>query len=315
MNWVDLIRGSGTVLIIMVVAGGVAYVGDRVGHQVGRRRLTLFGIRPRYTSTIVAIGTGMLIAFAVTMIALAASREVRNAFFRMNQITTRIGQLEAQQRDLEAKVNTGELVVPVNSLMTPLYDVIKKGTPVDQRLKQIKAFYRQTVDYINQTWTQRGLRRYTQPAGIDKKLTDEFGGPQVTEASLASDLLLYVTSPQNLYKNDEIHFQLTLIPDVLLVRKGGVIASLVIPAGAHANPELAIDELQQYVANIARSQLHLPPVLSGNVQVVQGYPTLDEMARELQTGSGNYVLTAFAAQDIYPHTGGIPLVVTLTQAK
>ena len=208
MTWVDFVRGSGTVLLIMIVAGGIAYVGDRVGHQVGRRRLTLFGIRPRYTSTIVAIGTGMLIALSVTVVALLASREVRNAFFRMNQITTRIAQLEGQERDLEAKVNTGELIVPVNALMTPFFLEIKQGTPADVRLAQVDRFYRQSVDYLNQTWAQRGLKRYTAPADIDKKLTGEFGGPEVTEASMNSNLLMFVTSPQNLYRNDELHFEL-----------------------------------------------------------------------------------------------------------
>lgn len=315
MTWVDFFRGSGTTLLIMAVAGAIAYVGDRVGHQVGRRRLTLFGIRPRYTSTIVAIGTGMLIALIVTVVALLASREVRTAFFRMNQITTRIAQLEGQERDLEAKVNTGELIVPVNALMTPFFLEIKQGTAVDQRMVRIKRFYRQTVDYLNQTWAQRGLKRYVAPADIDKRLTDEFGSPALTEASLNSNVLFFVTAPQNLYRNDELHFQLSAIDDAELVKKGGVIASLIIPGGAHANPGLAINELQQYVSSIARSQLKLPPFLADNVQVVQLYPALDEMNKQLANGSGNYVLTAFAAQDIYPRTGGIPLVVTLTQAK
>jgi hypothetical protein len=315
MNWVDFVRGSGTTLLIMIVAGAIAYVGDRVGHQVGRRRLTLFGIRPRYTSTIVAIGTGMLIALSVTIVALLASREVRTAFFRMNQITTRISQLETQQRDLEAKVNTGELIVPVNALMTPFFLPIRRGTAVDQRLAEIERFYRQTVDYINQTWTQRGLRRYVVPPGIDKKLTDEFGGPEVTEASLNSNLLMFVTAQQNLYRDDELHFELQLIPDVLLVKRGGAFGSLIIPAGAHANPDLAVGELARYVSSIASSQLKLPPFLAQNVQVEQFFPSLDEMSKQLANGSGNYVLTAFAYKDIYPSTGGIPLVVTLTQAK
>jgi hypothetical protein len=315
VNWVDLVRGGGTTLLIMAVAGAIAYVGDRVGHQVGRRRLTLFGIRPRYTSTIVAIGTGMLIALVVTVVALLASREVRTAFFRMNQITTRIAQLEAQERDLEAKVNTGELIVPVNALMTPFFLEIKQGTPVDQRIAEVKRFYRQTVDYLNQTWPQRGLKRYVPPANIDKTLTDEFGSPEVTAASLDSDLLMYVTAFQNLYRNDDLHFQLQTIRNVELVAKGGEIASVIIPGSAHADPRFAINQLQQYVSSLARSQLKLPPFLSDNVQVLQLYPSLDEMGKQLASGSGNFVLTAFAYQDIYPRTGGIPLVVTLTQAK
>ena len=88
------------VLIIIVMAGAIAYVGDRVGHQVGRKRLTLFGLRPKYTSTIVAVGTGMIIALIVTLGALAASSYVRTAFFRLGTLTGRINELQAQALSL-----------------------------------------------------------------------------------------------------------------------------------------------------------------------------------------------------------------------
>lgn len=316
MNWVDFFRGSGTLLIIMAVAGAIAYVGDRVGHQVGRRRLTLFGIRPRYTSTIVAIGTGMLIALCVTLVALAASREVRTAFFRMNQITTRISQLEAQQQQLEAKVNTGELVVPVNALMTPFFLKIKQNTPVDERIAKIQQFYRDVVEYLDQNQGARGgLRPFTPPADAEKELAQRFSAPEVTAQSMKSDLVMFATAPQNLYRNDAIHFDLRLIPDILLVRKGGPIYSLIIPAGENADPRVAINELQQRVTSVALSELGLPSFLADNVQIVEGYPSLADMEKQLKNGKGNYVLTAFAAENIYPDVGGFPIVVTLTQGK
>ncbi len=312
---VELIRGSGTVLLIMIVAGGIAYVGDRVGHQVGRRRLTLFGIRPRYTSTIVAIGTGMLIAFSVTMVALLASNQVRTAFFRLSSINAQISQLESQREALEAKVNRGELIIPVGALMVPFFEKISKGEPVDERLAVIDKFYRESVAYMNQTWAPRGLKPYVPPGGIKKKLTQEFGSPAITNLSLNSDLLLIVTSPQNLYRDDQLTFDLNVVADTLIVAKGGYIQSLVIPANAHATPALAINELQQYVASVARSELKLAPFLADNVQVVQVYPALPEMQKMLASGKGSYVMTAYAAQDVYPHTGGVPIVVTLVQQK
>ena len=62
-----MLRGTGIVIFIVVLAGVIAYLGDRVGHQVGRKRLTLFNIRPRYTSTIIAVATGMIIALVITL--------------------------------------------------------------------------------------------------------------------------------------------------------------------------------------------------------------------------------------------------------
>jgi len=84
MNFVEIVRGIGNLAFVMVLAGAVAYVGDRVGHQVGRRRLSLYGIRPRYTSTIIAIATGMIIALVVSLAAIFASQQVKTAFFKLN---------------------------------------------------------------------------------------------------------------------------------------------------------------------------------------------------------------------------------------
>ena len=125
VNFVEFVRGIGNVLFVMLIAGGVAYVGDRVGHQVGRKRLSLFGMRPRYTSTIIAIATGMVIALVVTLVAIFASEQVKTAFFKLNSLNQQITELTRRERDLEKKVNTGRLVVQVDALMVPFYRIIR----------------------------------------------------------------------------------------------------------------------------------------------------------------------------------------------
>ena len=51
-----------TLILVMVITGGlIAFIGDRIGTRVGKRRLTLWGLRPRYTSIIITI-LGILIA-------------------------------------------------------------------------------------------------------------------------------------------------------------------------------------------------------------------------------------------------------------
>ncbi|MFN2461933.1 MAG: DUF3084 domain-containing protein, partial [Candidatus Velthaea sp.] len=111
----EFLPGIGLVILITLIAGFVAYIGDRVGHQVGRRRLTLFGLRPKYTSTIVAVGTGMLIALAVTLAALITSQFVRTAFFRLGTLNAQINALQAQAAALQKDVDltrTKQLVLP-----------------------------------------------------------------------------------------------------------------------------------------------------------------------------------------------------------
>src|SRR5579884_3808938 len=111
MNIIDILRGTGIVVIIVIIAGVIAYLGDRVGHQVGRKRLTLFNIRPRYTSTIIAVGTGMLIALVVTLVAIFASNQVKTAFFELNRINSENQKAQARAEELEKKVTTSPVVV------------------------------------------------------------------------------------------------------------------------------------------------------------------------------------------------------------
>src|ERR1700686_5522774 len=103
---VSVLPGILSVFGITIIAGVIAYIGDRVGHQVGRKRLTLFGLRPKYTSTVVAVATGMLIALSVTLAALIGSGYVRTAFFRIGQLNAQINQLQAQAVQQESELNT-----------------------------------------------------------------------------------------------------------------------------------------------------------------------------------------------------------------
>jgi len=141
------------VLIIIVMAGAIAYVGDRVGHQVGRKRLTLFGLRPKYTSTIVAVGTGMIIALIVTLGALAASSYVRTAFFRLGTLTGRINELQAQAMSEEQLTRKGSLSVPRLTLIANTawtFDLAKSDA---EQLDDFGHFFDAVVRIANQQLT------------------------------------------------------------------------------------------------------------------------------------------------------------------
>lgn len=311
MNFVEIVRGIGNLAAVMALAGIVAYVGDRVGHQVGRKRLSLFGIRPRYTSTIIAITTGVVIALVVTLGAIFASQEVKTAFFKLNSINQQISELQAQQRDLEAKVNNGKLVFPVDTLMVPFYRVIDQSTSSSARLETIRDYYFFAVKYVNATYPRLGLRPYAIPPDASKKLNG-LANDLTTAAKLSqANVMLTVTSDQNLFENDQIHFAINVTPDVRFFQKGQVIAQLVIPGKSGANINIALSQLQNYVSITAR-RLHLPPFLSETFQPLELIPSAQQMQARINK-PGTYLLTAFAAEDFYPHIGGIPIIIVLTQ--
>ncbi len=313
MTWVDFIRGLGNVLIIMAVAGAVAYVGDRVGHQVGRRRLTLFGIRPRYTSTIIAVATGVFIALVVTLVAILASQQVKTAFFRISALNSQITQLQRQQQQLEAKVNNGRLVVPTGMLITPFRLILEQTQTPAEREQQLREFYTQAVKYINATYPSLGLKPYTAPRDIDSVLHNFLNEPILQAELSQSNVMLTAISDQNLFENDQFHFSLSAVPDVRTFAKGQLVAQLKIPGGSGASINIALRELQAEVTTDAE-YAHMPPFLATCVQPTELVPNVEQMQAMLER-AGLYYLTAYAADDIYPHTGCISIAIALVPAK
>ena len=55
-------------LLLVPLSGFIAWLGDRIGHKTGKRRHTVFGLRPRHTAMVFTVGTGMcisLVSFAL----------------------------------------------------------------------------------------------------------------------------------------------------------------------------------------------------------------------------------------------------------
>lgn len=74
------------VVALILVSGFIAYFGDILGRRMGKKRLMLFGMRPRYTAIVITTITGMIISALVLGAALSANSEFRKGFFQYGQI-------------------------------------------------------------------------------------------------------------------------------------------------------------------------------------------------------------------------------------
>ncbi len=95
--------GIGFMVLLMLVGGVAAYWGDRVGMIVGRRRLSIFGLRPKYTSRVVAVSTGVLIVLFTLVTLIIASNSVRQALFGMDELQAQIVHLSSEVTEFESK--------------------------------------------------------------------------------------------------------------------------------------------------------------------------------------------------------------------
>lgn len=99
-------------IVVLVLTGGViAFIGDRLGSKVGKKKLSLFGLRPRHTSILVTIITGILITTVTFGILAIASKDVRTALFGMNKLKA-----ELNEKQFMLEEASGALVNVKNDL-------------------------------------------------------------------------------------------------------------------------------------------------------------------------------------------------------
>ena len=99
------------VLILMVMGGIIAFLGDKIGSKVGKRRLTMFGLRPKYTSIIITIVSGVLISFLTVAVMTVVNENVRIALFGLNKLKAEMNELNLQIETKNKQLAEGKLLL------------------------------------------------------------------------------------------------------------------------------------------------------------------------------------------------------------
>ena len=100
--------GVTLILVLAVVGGVIAFIGDRLGTRIGKKKLTIFGLRPRHTAVVVTIFTGICITTVTFGIMAAASENVRTALFGMDRLNAMIADTRAALETTAAALTAAE---------------------------------------------------------------------------------------------------------------------------------------------------------------------------------------------------------------
>lgn len=92
------------VLILMSLAGVIAYAGDVLGTAVGRRRLTLFGWRPRRTGQMVGIAVGILIMLTTLGVLALAFRGATSVIVNAQRAAEELTELQRQLQESQSEL-------------------------------------------------------------------------------------------------------------------------------------------------------------------------------------------------------------------
>jgi uncharacterized protein (DUF3084 family) len=99
---------TGYILIaaVLILGGVIATVGDRIGTRVGKKRLSLFNMRPKKTAVLITILTGLGISASTLGVLFLADKGLRDGILRLDDIQKELRrkrrELNQQSQDLEA---------------------------------------------------------------------------------------------------------------------------------------------------------------------------------------------------------------------
>jgi len=132
------------ILSVMLLSGVIAYLGDLLGRRIGKRKLSLLRLRPRYTAIVVSIVTGILIAGITLAILSGASQDVRTALFGMRELKEKLEDLNRQvmERNVELE-NTKRLVADLEArereLQASRIALQEQAKVLEQSVKELEA--------------------------------------------------------------------------------------------------------------------------------------------------------------------------------
>ncbi|HIU63745.1 MAG TPA: DUF3084 domain-containing protein [Candidatus Avacidaminococcus intestinavium] len=143
--------GVTLILILAVMGGAIAFIGDKLGSKIGKKRLSVFGLRPYHTSVLMTIITGILIATVTLAVLAVASKDARTALFGMDQLKQELITL-SQDRE-----NAQQELIDKNEVITSLDNQIKVGTEKLVDLQKERDALDEQLTSLQQKYAQAGV--------------------------------------------------------------------------------------------------------------------------------------------------------------
>lgn len=94
-------------LIVGLILGSalLAVLGDILGFKYGKQRISIFGLRPKYTSRLITAVTGGIISIIILTVLSVLSQHVRTALFSMQYVQQQLMDLRLQLRNSQSNAD------------------------------------------------------------------------------------------------------------------------------------------------------------------------------------------------------------------
>lgn len=281
------------VLVLMVMGGLIAFLGDKIGTKVGKKRLTMFGLRPKYTSIIVTIISGTLISFFTVAVMAVVNENIRVALFGLNKLKGEMNELNREIADKNKQLDEGKMLLARRTdeynkmneraigMSKELDQVESQRASMENRLSSVQKAYDKAQTDVNVSAAEIDKLEKTRNElnGNIKKLNHERASLMNNIASIREGTMVY--------------------------RTGQVVGTEIIGAGlSRTQASAALDALLNHVNTDLRTRMNVKDKNATVMRVSQN--TFEEAASELVNSKSDKVVRIVSAGNIMV---GEPVVV------
>ena len=329
-----------TLIILLALGGAIAFIGDRIGHRIGKKRLTFFGLRPRYTAIAITVLSGAMIAVFTGLLLLSISSDVRIALFGLDKLKTDIRdktkELESIKKDKGSLQK--ELLVMLDQLNSSKKEIKELSITKAALSKEIETTRSGFVLFkVNEVITTAVIDSGTDAAKIEARLKEVLAATdsiikkaingekkhyivmkdkELEEAvaytlKVPGQVIVRVVSASNVLYNEEVPVHFELFENVLVFKKADKLGSSKINGNKPLSEiEQAIKVLLAQVSDAATEKGILPDA-TGSVGNI-AYSRIFEFSKEIKAQKKTVDVEVYTEKDT--NTIG-PLEVNLRLIK
>ena len=315
------------ILLLIVIGGAVAFIGNRVGKYIGKKRLTIFNLRPRHTAMVITVISGMVIALSTMAVILMVSQDARTALLGLERIKKEISE------KTNAAITANEELQKINQKMEELtgkLDAAKKETDqlqgVKRRLSREITVARQgevlfkkgaviSISLIRsgpeRAKIEDGLNHILSSADANLKMQGVRGGEQLmtvdqenfnqTIYGLTGENNIFavkLVADRNILWGEQVPARFELAENRLIYSKGSEVVNGEIPAGLSASlVEQEVMRILKFSHQAARDAGVLPDAY-GSVGSLP-YSQIYDLAKKIKSAGRKVFLKVLARKDIY----------------
>ena len=273
--------GIAMFLILIIMGGLIAFLGDRIGSKVGKKRMTLFGLRPKYTSVIVTIISGILISFFTIAVLAVVNENVRVALFGLSKLQNQMSELNQEIKVKNRELEKGKLQLEARN--KEYEDVTQKAEDTSRQLEAVESqrmYMESELSSVQQAYEEAQV-------GVEQS-AEEIAKLEQTKNDLTGNIDTLNQEKQQLIKN--IY---ALREGQVIMQAGQVLTSATVDENmTHDQAVQVLDSVLQDINSRLKEQMN---ITDPNVNLIRTSQSDFDTAVEQITGVKNKKLVRIVA--------------------